>query len=98
MSFDHNDRALIERAIKEDRRGDPVVAALAERMGEFVDWWEGQIAAHGGEVPPRLVMEPPATVFDRIAVELAFAAWREERGVSCELVFKDGDPPEGSDR
>lgn len=50
------------------------MAALDERILEFTDWWEGQIATHGGEVPPRLAMDPLATVFNRVAVEQAFAA------------------------
>ena len=61
MSFDKNDRAAIEAALRDTDANNPIAVAVSERIAK---------AEENGKLPTEVMLVKPETAFDDIVIRL----------------------------
>lgn len=88
--FDVNDRAAILAALEDTDPGNPVVAAIEQRLHALAKILE-EACTYTGELPGQIQVSKPATALDEIVIDLFKASLLHQRHLVARL---RGIPPE----
>ncbi len=88
MSFDPNDRAAIDAALRDPDPDNPIAVAVTQRMKELLRNIE-LLARRRGGMPTELFLHRPATAFDDIVIRLTFQTIADETGHTVKITWAE---------